>query len=118
MTDAGTVRPKVQSFFDPVTATVTHVVYDRPGGYAAVIDPVLDFDPKAGRTATISTDRVSNFVRQQELKVDWILETHVHADHLTSAPLVKARHGGRIGIGEHVREVQTIFRPVFNLDQA
>lgn len=109
-------KPLVEPFFDPVTSTFTYVVYDRPGGKAAIIDPVLDFDPKAGRTTTAVADKVSAFVTQQQLGVDWILETHVHADHVSAAQVLKQRHGGRVGVGAAVCEVQKAFARIYNLD--
>ncbi|AJD49899.1 zinc-dependent hydrolase [Isoalcanivorax pacificus W11-5] len=112
-----TVRPQVAPFLDPDTETWSYVVYDHPGGHAAVIDPVLDFDNKSGRTSTDGAQRLVDFVREQALTVDWILETHAHADHLSAAPFVRDAVGGRIGIGEHIREVQGIFRQVFNLEK-
>jgi glyoxylase-like metal-dependent hydrolase (beta-lactamase superfamily II) len=113
---ATTSKPLVEPVFDPVTSTFTYVVYDRPGGRAAIIDPVLDFDPKAGRTATTVADQVSTFVTQQQLGVDWILETHVHADHVSAAQVLKQRHGGRIALGSGVCEVQKAFARIYNLD--
>lgn len=109
-------RPIVQSFFDQATSTFTHVVYDRAGGHAAIVDPVLDFDAASGRTRHDSADQVIAFVREQGLTVDWILETHAHADHLSSAPYLKAKLGGRIAIGEAIRRVQGVFKPIFNLE--
>ncbi len=106
----------VQSFFDPATSTFTHVVYDQVGGHAAIVDPVLDFDPSSGRTRRDSADEVIAFVRAKGLTVDWILETHAHADHLSSAPYLKAELGGRIAIGEAIRRVQGVFKPIFNLE--
>lgn len=87
------MRPEVQTFFDKVTATATHVVHSGPGSPAAVIDSVLDFDPKSGRTDTAPPDRVIEYVREQDLKVEWLLETHVHADHLSAAPYRHWRPG-------------------------
>jgi glyoxylase-like metal-dependent hydrolase (beta-lactamase superfamily II) len=113
---ATTSKPLVEPFFDPVTSTFTYVVYDRPGGRAAIVDPVLDFDPKAGRTATAVADKVSTFVTQQQLGIDWILETHVHADHVSAAQVLKHRHGGRISLGSGVCEVQKAFARIYNLD--
>jgi len=110
------MEPQIEAFFDPITSTVTYVVYDEPGGRAAVIDPVLDYDPKSGRTGTDSADRVLAFLAARRLKLDWILETHAHADHLSSARHIKRRAGGRIGIGEHIREVQGVFKKIFNLE--
>ena len=88
--------PSVTAFFDEATFTVTYVVTDPGSAHAAIIDPVLDFDPASGRTSTASADAVAGFVRDNGLTVDWILETHVHADHLTAAPYLEAELGGRI----------------------
>lgn len=108
------MQPSVESFFDPVTGTFTHVLYAEPGGQAAIIDPVLDYDPKSGRTTTTAADRVIAFVREQALSVQWLLETHVHADHLSAAHYLQACLGGRIGIGEEVTAVQATFSKIFN----
>ncbi len=104
----------IHSFFDSVTHTVTHVVYD--GRDCAIIDPVLDYDPKSGRTRTHSAQVVVDFIERQGLRVQWILETHAHADHLTAAAWLKQRIGGRIGIGRHITTVQKVFQPIFNLE--
>ena len=109
MTDA-----TIRSFFDPATYTVTHVVSDPATRRAAIIDSVLDYDPKSGRTATRSADAVIAHVREAGLTVDWHLETHAHADHLSAAPYLKAQLGGRIAIGEHIRDVQRVFKGLFN----
>lgn len=109
-------RPEVHALFDPATWTVTYVVHGGPGTACAIIDPVLDYDPKSGRTRTASADRVVAYVEAQGLRVEWILETHAHADHLTAAPYLKAKLGGRTGIGEHIRAVQEVFRGIFNLE--
>ena len=109
------MKPTIQAFFDPATATVTYVVHDATS--AAIVDPVLDFDSKSGRTSTASADRVVAFVRSRSLRVEWILETHAHADHLTAAPYIRSRVGGRIAIGERIGEVQAIFREVFNIQK-
>lgn len=106
----------VHAFFDPATWTVSYVVYDRVGGHAAIIDPVLDYDPKAGRTTTDSAQQIVDFVRAHALHVDWILETHAHADHLSAAAWLKQTLGGKVAIGEKIRAVQDIFRTVFNLE--
>jgi glyoxylase-like metal-dependent hydrolase (beta-lactamase superfamily II) len=106
----------VKSFFDPVTATITHVVHDGPSSACAIVDPVLDYDRASGRTATASADRVLSYVRDKDLQVEWILETHVHADHLSAAAYLKGRCGARVGIGEHVLAVQRVFQPIFNLE--
>ena len=109
------MKTNVQPFFDPATSTLSYVVYDAPGGSAAVIDSVLDYDPKSGRTRTESAERLLAFVRAERLKVEWILETHAHADHLSAAPYLKRALGGRIGIGEPIRTVQGVFKEIFNL---
>lgn len=109
-------RPQVQSFFDPATWTATHVVHDGPGSACAIVDPVLDYDAKSGRTRTASADRLAAFVGEQRLRVEWILETHAHADHLTAAPYLKAKLGGRVAIGEQITTVQKVFQGVFNLE--
>ena len=110
------MKPVVIPLFDDTTNTASYVVADPATGAAALVDSVLDFDPKSGRTATASADRIIALVRERGLTVEWILETHVHADHLSAAPYLKERLGGRIGIGEHIREVQTVFRALFNLE--
>jgi glyoxylase-like metal-dependent hydrolase (beta-lactamase superfamily II) len=109
-------RPQVHGFFDDATWTVTYVVHDGPGTACAIIDPVLDYDPKSGRTRTASADKVIAYVQANRLQVDWILETHAHADHLTAAPYLRSRLGGRTGIGEHIRTVQKVFKGIFNLE--
>lgn len=112
------MNPQTESFYDPQTGTITHVAYDAAGGHATVVDPVLDFDPKSGRTRTDSADRVLAFLRKHRLTLDWILETHAHADHLSGARHVQAQAGGRIAIGEHIRDVQAVFGKLFNLEPA
>ena len=109
--------PRVETFFDQATFTATHVVIDPATHHAAIVDPVLDYDPKSGRTATTSADALIVFVVAQKLTVDWLLETHVHADHLTAAPYLKDRIGGQIAIGEPVCQVQETFKAVFNAEQ-
>jgi glyoxylase-like metal-dependent hydrolase (beta-lactamase superfamily II) len=93
-------------------------VYDVPGGTAAVIDSVLDYDPKSGRTKTTSADQVIEFVKAEKLKVDWILETHAHADHVSASQYLRQHLGGKIGIGERITLVQETFKQVFNLEPA
>ena len=105
---------RTESFFDPGTSTFTHVIWDAASRRAAVIDPVLDYDPKSGRTRTASADRVVTRVRELELSVDWLLETHLHADHLSAAPYLKERVGGQIVIGDQVTVVQRTFGTLFN----
>ncbi len=106
--------PRIAGFFHPATGTVSYVVADPVSARAAIIDPVLDFDQAAGRTATEAADRLRCHVDEARLTVDWILETHVHADHLSAARWLKDRLGGRIGIGEHVRAVQRCFSGLYN----
>lgn len=108
--------PSVTAFFDDATFTVTYVVADPDSARAAIIDPVLDYDPASGRTSTASADKVARFVGDNGLDVDWILETHVHADHLTAAPYLKEKLGGRIAIGSNVAAVQEAFKGVFNIE--
>jgi glyoxylase-like metal-dependent hydrolase (beta-lactamase superfamily II) len=107
-------EPRIQSFFDPDTYTATHVFWCPHTHSAAIVDSVLDYDPKSGRTSTTSAERVLEFVRAQGLQVHWHLETHAHADHFSAAPWLKERLGGRIGIGAHIRDVQSVFRQLFN----
>ena len=109
-------HPLVHGIFDPATWTVTYVVYERVGGACAIIDSVLDYDPKSGRTSHTSADQVVSFVRANNLHVRWILETHAHADHLTAASYLKEKLGGQIGIGAHITTVQQVFQKVFNLE--
>jgi glyoxylase-like metal-dependent hydrolase (beta-lactamase superfamily II) len=106
--------PSVHAFFDEATNTITYVARDPSGSACAIIDSVLDFDYASGRTDTRSADAVVDFVRTHGLEVQWILETHVHADHLSAAPYLQQRLGGRIGIGEKIRMVQDTFGKVFN----
>jgi glyoxylase-like metal-dependent hydrolase (beta-lactamase superfamily II) len=110
-------RIDVQPFFDPRTWTFTYVVTDRATQCAAVIDPVLDFDFKSGHTFTASSDAVAAFVKDNGLSVQWILETHAHADHLSGARHLQQQVGGRIAIGAHIREVQATFKKLFNLER-
>lgn len=112
------MQPQIRSFLDDDSETFSHVVYDEAGGHAAVVDPVLDFDNKSGRTGTAGAQRIVDFVREQDLTVDWILETHAHADHLSAAPFIRDHVGGRIAIGEHIRDVQKIFKGIFNLERS
>jgi glyoxylase-like metal-dependent hydrolase (beta-lactamase superfamily II) len=110
------IKPQVHGIFDPATWTVTYVVYEKEGSECAVIDSVLDYDPKSGRTRTNSADKVIAFVREKQLKLTWILETHAHADHLTAAPYLQQHLGGKIAIGDHISKVQQVFKGVFNLE--
>jgi glyoxylase-like metal-dependent hydrolase (beta-lactamase superfamily II) len=111
------MQTTIKSFFDPGTWTVSHVVSDNATKMAAVIDPVLDFDFKSGSTATRSADEVLAYVREAGLTVQWILETHAHADHLSSARYVQQQAGGRIAIGENIRQVQAVFKKLYNLER-
>lgn len=108
----------IESFFDPATNTVSYVVSDARTRACAIIDSVLDYDPKAGRTSTHSADRIIEYVRREGLETRWILETHAHADHLSAAQYLKETLGGRIGIGAHIRGVQRLFGTLFNLESA
>ncbi len=110
------LNPIVHGIFDPATWTVTYVVYEKEGGGCAIIDSVLDYDPKSGRTSTESADKVIAFVQEKKLSVQWILETHAHADHLTAAPYLKQNLGGQTAIGGHITDVQRVFKGVFNLE--
>lgn len=112
-----TQKPLVQPFLDSDTETWSYVVYDRSGGSAAVVDPVLDYDAASGRTSTGGAEKIIEFVKAENLTVEWILETHAHADHLSAAPFIRDQLGGKIAIGDHIRQVQTIFRDVFNLEK-
>jgi glyoxylase-like metal-dependent hydrolase (beta-lactamase superfamily II) len=110
-------QAEIQAFFDPKTSTVSYVAADPATARAAVIDPVLDYDFKSGHTSTASADRVVEYVRRRGLQVDWVLETHAHADHLSAARHIQQELGGRVAIGEHIREVQAVFRKLFNLER-
>ena len=110
------VNPDIKAFFDPETWTFTYVVYAGVGSAYVVIDSVLDYDPKSGRTTTKSADQVIEFISEQQLNLIWILETHAHADHLTAAPYLQSKLGGKIVIGNHITNVQTVFKGVFNLE--
>ncbi|WP_420347174.1 MBL fold metallo-hydrolase [Pelagibius sp.] len=111
------MHPEVRTFFDEATFTATHVVWDPETKAAAIIDSVKDYDPKSGRTATACADEVIDFVKQQGLTVDWILETHVHADHLTAAPYLKEKLGGKVAIGARIDQVQQVFKKLFNTEE-
>lgn len=113
-----TSHPQVHGIFDSGTWTVTYIVYEAVGSACAIIDSVLDYDPKSGRTSHTSADQVIAFVRENKLQVEWILETHAHADHLSAAPYLKARLGGKMAIGDHITTVQKVFKKIFNLESA
>jgi len=108
---------RTEAFFDPRTATVSYLVWDAATLGAAIVDPVLDFDFKSGHTGTESADRLLARVRELGLHVDWILETHAHADHLSAARYLKDHLGGRIAIGENIRRVQETFKAIYNLER-
>lgn len=109
---------QVEAFFDPATSTVSYLLNDPATRQCALIDTVLDYDPKSGRTRTDSADRLIARVRELGTTVQWILETHVHADHLSAAAYLKDTLGGQLGIGSHIRTVQTVFGQLFNAGDA
>lgn len=110
-------RTHIQPFFDPKTWTVSYVVSDLATKQAAVIDPVLDYDFKSGHTDTDAADALLEYLKAEGLTVQWILETHAHADHLSGARYLQEKVGGRIAIGEHIREVQATFKKLYNLER-
>lgn len=110
-------RTTVHPFFDDKTWTVSYVIVDNATRCAAIVDPVLDFDFKSGRTSTVQADRLLAHVRDHGLQVQWILETHAHADHLSSARYLQDKVGGRIAIGERIKEVQATFKKLYNLER-
>lgn len=107
---------KIESFFDPVTATITYVVSDPATHHCAIIDSVHDFDLNAGHLSTHSADKVIRYIEQNKLQVEWILETHIHADHLTAASYLQEKLGGKIGIGENIKKVLAHWVPIFNTE--
>ena len=109
-------KPVVTTFFDEATFTATHVVHDPVTLRTAIIDPVLDFDQPSGRTSHASADRVIAHVEENGLTVDWLLETHAHADHLSAAPYLKKHLGGKTAIGQKITQVQKVFKSIFNLE--
>ena len=111
-----TEAPEIRGFFDEQTNTITYLVWDGPSRKAVVIDPVLDYDAAAGTVDTHSAEGVLAAAEQEGLRITHVLETHAHADHLSAAPLFKARTGARICIGAHIRDVQKVFRPLFCAD--
>lgn len=108
------MKPKVTAFFDRSTYTVSYVVADPGTDHCVIIDSVLDYEASSGRTSTLSADKIIHFIRSTNLTVDWVLETHIHADHLTAAPYLRSTLGGRVVIGSRVVEVQKVFSEVFN----
>ena len=112
------MNPVVKGFFDVDTWTITYVVYEKPRTSCIIIDSVLSYDPKSGRTNTKMADQVIAFIKSLDLKTEWILETHAHADHVTAAPYLKLEVGGKIAIGDHITAVQGVFKGLFNLEDA
>lgn len=110
------VAADIKAFFDPETWTFTYVVSGGKGTPCVIIDSVLNYDSKSGRTSTHSADEVIQFIKTEELKLAWILETHAHADHLTAAPYLQEKLGGKLVIGNHIANVQSVFKGVFNLE--
>lgn len=110
------MTPQIQAFFDDATWTVSYVVFDEPGGHCAVIDSVLDYDPKSGRTRTHAADGLITYIKERGLTVQWILETHAHADHLSAAHYLRGQLGGRIAIGADIAQVQEVFKGIFHLE--
>ena len=108
------MEPDITSFFDEATNTISYIVCDPNGSACAIIDSVLDFDFASGRTDTKSADKLINFVKENKLDVQWLLESHVHADHLSAAPYIQMEVGGKIGIGSHITDVQETFGKIFN----
>ena len=104
------MHPHIEPFFDSATSTFSYVVHAGDGTPAAIVDSVLDYDPKSGRTSTASADRLIAFVRAHGLQVEWLLETHAHADHLSAAQYLKHELGGRIAIGDRICTVQHTFK--------
>ena len=108
------IQASIRAFFDEPTNTVSYLVVDPATRRAAVIDPVLDYDHRTGKASTKSADAILAAAMASGATIDWVLETHAHADHLSGAPYIKLKTGAQVGIGEHIRDVQKIFRPVFN----
>lgn len=111
-------RPEVKSFFETSTNTFSYVVWDTATRQAAVLDTVLDYDAASGHTSFVSADAVVAFVQEQGLTTQWVIDTHVHADHLSASPYVQSKLGGKLAIGEHIRTVQDTFGKLFNAGSA
>ncbi|WP_285416053.1 MBL fold metallo-hydrolase [Pseudomonas sp. efr-133-TYG-5] len=107
---------QIEAFLDPASSTYSYVVYEADGGQCAIVDPVLDYDGAAGRTGTVQADKIVTFVREHRLQVQWLLETHAHADHLSAAPYLRRELGGKIAIGQSISKVQNVFKALFNLE--
>ena len=111
------MTPHIKAFFDPATCTISYVVFDETKGSCAIIDPVLDYDPKPSRINIHSANKLIEFIREQQLSVEWILETHAHADHLSSADYLKNQLGGKTAISHNIPVVQKTFKEIFNLGE-
>lgn len=107
---------QIEAFLDPASSTYSYVVYETDGGQCAIVDPVLDYDGAAGRTGTVQADKIIAFVEAHQLQVQWLLETHAHADHLSAAPYLRQKLGGKIAIGAAISQVQNVFKTLFNLE--
>lgn len=107
---------QIEAFLDPASSTYSYVIYEQAGCQCAIVDTVLDYDPAAGRTATDQAERIIAFVREHQLQVQWLLETHAHADHLSAAPYLRQELGGKIAIGQSISKVQGVFKTLFNLE--
>jgi len=107
---------QIEAFLDPASSTYSYVVYEADGGQCAIVDPVLDYDGAAGRTGTVQADKIIAFVEAHRLQVQWLLETHAHADHLSAAPYLRQKLGGKIAIGASISHVQNVFKTLFNLE--
>ena len=108
------LKPEVKAFFDEATWTISYVVKDPASNKCAIVDSVMDIDYAAGRITYESADEIIKYVQDNDLEVEWLIETHVHADHLSAAPYIQEKTGGKIGIGEHIKTVQDVFGKVFN----
>ncbi|MFJ2690813.1 MBL fold metallo-hydrolase [Pseudomonas sp. NPDC087336] len=106
----------IEAFFDDASSTYSYVIYETDGGQCAIVDPVLGYTPAAGRTDTLQADRIIAFVREHRLQVQWLLETHAHADHLSAAPYLRRELGGKVAIGQSICKVQGVFKRLFNLE--
>ncbi|MBN6772722.1 MBL fold metallo-hydrolase [Pseudomonas granadensis] len=107
---------QIEAFLDPASSTYSYVVYETDGGQCAIVDPVLDYDGAAGRTDTVQAHRIIAFVEAHQLQVQWLLETHAHADHISAAPYLRQKLGGKIAIGASISQVQNVFKTLFNLE--
>jgi glyoxylase-like metal-dependent hydrolase (beta-lactamase superfamily II) len=108
-------RLAIRAFLDQPTNTISYLIWDRETKHGAVVDPVLDFDHRSGKASTASADEILAAAEEEGVCIQWVLETHAHADHLSAAPYFKLKTGAKVGIGEHIKDVQRIFRPIFNL---